>query len=468
MSLLGLSTRTSVLGTFAIVAIVAALLGATAAVAQNEAEFRIGTPLAEAATGTTAAPALEAVTAASGLTVTLVSDRVGIMADQIALWPDSAHPAHAIICNEGDPRESRQASVQLVDLTSGDVSDMISGLASCDPAKRTPWGTVIVGEEADDGRVYEIIDPLDVRGVTIDRASGTSSDPRVVVRTAMGQLSYEGVVVTPDGTVYYDDARPSAGDRGGIYKFLPATPWTGGPAISDLAQSPLADGSVWVMRLGSGNGSADWTPGSDGVTGAWERLEAPVNLMTFRLRESAQAAGMTGFDHPEDMALDPIAARAGTTRLCWNDTGEDKAGDWGETLCLVDTPADDAASYPAGSVPTVTRFVQGEPELRMPDNMDFDPATGNLWLNMDATTSAEDAAFTNDSVWVCLPDGADADRLSDGCARALTLLDGKAEFTGIEFLADGSGFYQHLQHRAQDGDQTPGTSDMIFVSLSGS
>ena len=60
--------------------------------------------------------------------------------------------------------------------------------------------------------------------------------------------------------------------------------------------------------------------------------------------------------------------------------------------------------------------------------------------------------------------GDDADLLSDGCARALTLLDGEAEFSGITFQADGSGFYQHLQHRAQDGDATPGTSELIFVT----
>jgi len=64
-----------------------------------------------------------------------------------------------------------------------------------------------------------------------------------------------------------------------------------------------------------------------------------------------------------------------------------------------------------------------------------------------------------------LPDGDDSNVLSDGCARALTLLDGGAEFTGIEFLADGSGFYQHLQHRSQEGDATPGTSELLLVTF---
>jgi len=62
---------------------------------------------------------------------------------------------------------------------------------------------------------------------------------------------------------------------------------------------------------------------------------------------------------------------------------------------------------------------------------------------MDATTSAEDPDFTNDDVWACLLDGDDSDTLSDGCVRVMTLKDGNAEFTGIQFLADGKSFLIH-------------------------
>jgi secreted PhoX family phosphatase len=83
---------------------------------------------------------------------------------------------------------------------------------------------------------------------------------------------------------------------------------------------------------------------------------------------------------------------------------------------------------------------------------------------MDATTSAEDPDFTNDDVWACLLDGDDSDTLSDGCVRVMTLKDGNAEFTGIQFLADGKSFLIHLQHRTQDGRAVPHTTDMILVS----
>jgi secreted PhoX family phosphatase len=46
----------------------------------------------------------------------------------------------------------------------------------------------------------------------------------------------------------------------------------------------------------------------------------------------------------------------------------------------------------------------------------------------------------------------------------MTLKDGNAEFTGIQFLADGKSFLIRLQHRTQDGRAVPHTTDMILVS----
>lgn len=100
----------------------------------------------------------------------------------------------------------------------------------------------------------------------------------------------------------------------------------------------------------------------------------------------------------------------------------------------------------------------------MPDNMAFQPNTGVLSVLIDATTSAEDSAFSDDDVWACLPDGDDSDTLSDDCVRVRTLKDGNAEFTGIQFLQDGRSFLIHLQHRTQDGRAVPHTTDEILVS----
>jgi secreted PhoX family phosphatase len=434
--------------------------------AQSQPLFGFGRPLDSAVSGSFSGPGDQAVQLAKGLSARIVSSTVGVNADMIALWPNDAAPTDAIICNEVDGSVAgAQATVQRVHLADGVVTDMIFGHVSCDPARRTAWGTIVVGEEAgSSGRLYEILDPLSVTGVTVNRAAATTSDPiHVVARIALGQLSYEGIVLLPDGTTYYaDERRPSSGKAaGGIYKFVPASPWPGSAAITNLSQSPLASGSVSVMRLGIRTNFTDYGQGSNTGAGRWVPLTTPANPTTWDLDAAAKIAGMTGFYRPEDMDLDPIAWGAGQFRACWNNTGNDAASNWGETLCLEDVPA---PSLTTGRQPIVTPFVIGNPELRMPDNIAFQPGTGILYILMDATTSADDPNRTNDSVWACLRDGSDPDTLSDGCVRVMNLRDGDGEFTGIEFLADGRSFLIHLQHRTQDGRAVAGTTDQLLVT----
>jgi Bacterial protein of unknown function (DUF839) len=447
--------------------------------AQSEAIFGFGHPLDDAASGAFSGPGDQAVETAKGLSVRLVSSSVGQNADMIALWPNDDHPTHAIICNEvnsfdpivsGSPNpDLGKPTLQRVDLATGNVEDILTGTISCDPVHRTAWGTIEFGEEDGPvGRFYELRDPLHTSGVTINRATGATSDPtRVVVRKALGQLSFEGIVTLPDGTTYYgDELRPSNGKPGGgIYKFVPSSPWSGSAAITSLDQSPLVSGTVHVLRLASsGRSFGDFGQGTNNGEGKWVALATPADPTTFNLATTALAAGgYTGFYRPEDMDLDPIAWAGGRFRACWNNTGNDQAAQWGETVCLEDAATSNTA-FPTGHRPVVAPFNLGDPELRMPDNIDFQPGTGIAYLLMDATTSVENAAYSNDSVWACLPDGADHDVLSDGCVRVLNLKDGEAEFTGIQFLGDGRSFLIHLQHRTQDGRAVDGTTDEILVS----
>ena len=441
--------------------------------AQSKPLYGVGHPLDSGATGETDASGAAAVEAANGLTVSVVSDLVGEDADMIALWPDDTNPTQAIICNEIDSTVADnlgKPTVQRVDLATGAVTDMVTGTVSCDPAHRTAWGTIVFGEESGaSGRLWELINPMSFDGtniVTVNRTNGTTSDPsRVVSRPALGQLSYEGVVVLPDGTTYYsDELRPSTGKPGGgMYKFIPTAPASG--PISDLSQSPLANGSVYVMRLGLRSNPVDFGQGSNTGAGRWIALTStlPNANNTYNLAAQALAAGgYTGYYRPEDIDLDPLAWADDRIRMCWNNTGNDGQQNWGETLCLEDGPAD-AGSFATGRRPVVEPFVIGSPELRMPDNLDFQPTTGILYVLQDATTSTEGGA-TNDSVWACLPDGADSDVLSDGCVRVLNSLDGVGEWTGIEFLADGKSFLINHQHRSQDGRDVPETTDMLRIS----
>jgi len=441
--------------------------------AQSKPLFGFGHPLAGFATGSTDAPGAAAVEAAAGLKVQVASAKVGEDADMIALWPNDSNPAFAFICNEIDSTTAAnlgKPTVQRVDLATGDVTDLITGTTSCDPIHRTAWGTLVFGEENGAvGRTYEIIDPMSLQGtpiITVDHTAGTTSDPaHVAVLKALGQLSFEGIVLLPDGTTYYsDELRPSNGKPGGgMYKFVPTTPFAGGGAITSLDQSPLRAGSVFVLRLGLRNGGTDFGQGSNTGAGKWVALATPANPTTFNLAATALAAGgYTGFYRPEDIDQDPLAWADGRVRFCWNNTGNDAQDNWGETLCLEDAPTA-ASGFPTGRRPVVEPFVIGNPQLRMPDNLDFQPGTGILYVLMDATTTAE-GGTTNDSVWACLPDGADLDVLSDGCVRVLNSLDGVGEWSGIEFLGDGKSFLINHQHRTQDGRAVPETTDMLWVS----
>ncbi|OFV99678.1 MAG: hypothetical protein A3H28_11910 [Acidobacteria bacterium RIFCSPLOWO2_02_FULL_61_28] len=128
--------------------------------------------------------------------------------------------------------------MQVVELNGNpdsNASTVLTGLNSTDPVRRTPWGTIIVGEERnDDGGLYEIFDPLNVGvGTPVkinNRATGDTTDnAHVFKRQALGALAYERIGILPDGTTYYcDERRPAHTTPGGaIYKFVPRLPVIG-------------------------------------------------------------------------------------------------------------------------------------------------------------------------------------------------------------------------------------------------
>jgi secreted PhoX family phosphatase len=80
----------------------------------------------------------------------------------------------------------------------------------------------------------------------------------------------------------------------------------------------------------------------------------------------------------------------------------------------------------------------------MPDNIAYQPGRGNWIIHEDADT--EYLRPHNDDLWDCLPDGGDADLLSDGCVRIATLNDLTAEWTGGVFDATGQRFFVSVQH----------------------
>ena len=445
--------------------------------ARSEQLFGVGKPVAASALGPyTAADNANAVEIAKGLTVSVVSNVTDQQADMIAFWPDDEHPTHVFVCVENffSGNNPNTISVQRVALNgnpNSNVETIIKGISSCDPIKRTPWGTLIVGEESGaDGSLYEIFDPLGITGaspvVVSDRITGAVSDPaRVVKRQAAGSLSWEGIVILEDGTMYFgDENRPSNGKAGGgVFKFVPAVPYLPGSGpISNLSQSPLVNGAIYGMRLGTRSGNTDYGQGSEIGKGIW----LPINPATFAdgsgniiLRKAQLALELTGYYRPEDMDRDPVAAEDHIVRVCWTNTGRmtngvnsdvENGANYGEVLCLVDEPNSSAVS---GAAPLVTRFLNGDPDANHFDNVAFQPKTGNLVILEDGEAAVLNSdgslkELRGNDIWMCLPDGTDRDLLTDGCIRIVSIKDTDAEATGVIFTASGRSAYVNLQHRA--------------------
>jgi hypothetical protein len=243
----------------------------------SEQLFGIGHPLEQSALGPYDGPDnLQAIQVAHGLHVSLVSSSVASAADQIALWPDDDNPKYLFVCDE----ETSDPAVQRVDLSKpagSNATTIVKGLVSCDPVRRTPWGTIIVAEEAGaTGGFYELLDPVNITTVinVSDRGAGITSDPlHLVKRKAVGSLSFESFAIRDDGTMIYgDELAPGAvskGSPGGaIYKFVPTIPFQGNGPISALAQSPLAAGSIFGLRVAA-QGSTNWGQGAETGNGAW-------------------------------------------------------------------------------------------------------------------------------------------------------------------------------------------------------
>jgi hypothetical protein len=363
----------------------------------------------------------------------------------MTLYPADA-PTHIIACNE---QGATEPGLQRIRLSDGFVETILTGTVSCDPAHVTPWGTVLFGEEAgSSGTMLEIIDPLNTTGVSYDRVAGTFSGAdaaNVAERPALGHLSYEGVAILPNGVIYYgDENRPKEGTPGGAYfKFIPAVPWAGG-SIGTLADSPLVAGSVYGLRLGKRSGNTDYGQGTETGLGTWIVVPGAYDG---DLRAAAALANLTGYYRPEDASLDESELAEGYVRFCANNTGNEGSDQsWGNTICITDGTIDEAWANTA--VPEVQPFVIGTPAFSMMDNIAYRPGAGTWVLQEDRDAvglTGGDYPFNN-SIWMCLEDGADDDTLSDGCVRIATLNDLEAESSGGFFDATGKHYYVSIQH----------------------
>ena len=414
---------------------------------QNKSEplFGVGQPLTKSSTtDLTTAQALAnpagLITVAKGLKVNVVSaGKAAPNIDQMILWPKS-NPQYVIGCNE---EGIAQPALQKISLATGAATTIASGLSDCDPVRATPWGTVLFGEENGSvGAMYELIDPLSVVGATINNVTGVSSSPNIRRVNALGFLSFEGLGILGNGVTYYGDelSASNGAPAGAYYKFVPTTPWAGGAAIASLDQSPYASGTIYGLRVGQGS---NFGQGFSYGTGTWQLLTSTPGQ---QLRPLATTAKLTGYYRPEDLSLDEAAIGAGNVRFCGNNTGRDAARYWGETVCITDGTVAGATAQNSG--PQVLVFVQGSPELNMPDNIAYQASRQNWIIEEDGSTGDFIDGARNDDIWDCLRDGADDDTLSDGCVRIASLNDLDAESTGGFFDSTGQHYYVSIQHNS--------------------
>jgi secreted PhoX family phosphatase len=409
------------------------------------------------------------VTVAAGLRVSVVSAHanLGPNIDQMILWPNDRRPTHLIACNE---QGAGQVAVQRIELATGVPQNIISaGLTSCDPTRLTPWGTVLVGEEnGTNGRVFEILDPLHTNGVVVTGAGPSTAvtDPaHVAYRGALGQFSFEGLALMPNGVLYIsDENRPGNGNPGGaIVKFIPSTLWVSGTApITDLAQSPLTSGSLWGMRVGRNGGNTDFGQGNEFGRGVWVQIPASSNAAPTNLRSAALQLKLTSYYRPEDMSVDLEAQAAGDVRFCGTNTGQDienSDNHFGEVYCITDGTIEAAGKIEfatqtigstlytlnVASVPEYQPLIIGNLDFAMMDNVAYQPGSGNLIVHEDGEGPVY-ATPRNNDIWACLDDGDDKDNLSDACVKVMSLNDLTAESTGGLFDATGKVFYFSVQH----------------------
>ncbi|WP_162559955.1 alkaline phosphatase PhoX [Methylotetracoccus oryzae] len=414
------------------------------------------------------------ITLADGLSARYLTRSAADSTDMMAFWPSDDAPTHIISCVEGGLETLgnglKNPSVQRIRLSDGKVDTILRGMEGCDGIRLTPWGSILATEETDDGGAYEIIRPTLINDSTItDRTTGTivkaddAVETRIAKRPALAKLRWEGLQVYPNGVVYFgDELRPGdredAGgnkiadsDGGAMYKFVPTTPRTGAERINALSDSPLVSGNNYAMRLSCLESGVQYGQGCEVGSGSWVPVSAsnaPVD---------AAKAGATGYYRPEDLHSDPLyVARKSMpngVRFCWTNTGRADNAHYGEVMC-----AEDVDSSAADSKVTTQRLLEGDRQLNQPDNLAFQPVTGNVYVIEDNP---------NGDVWACLRDGRDRDNKSDGCVRMLSVVDASAEPTGFFFSADGTKAYVSIQHSADDNMPLVdgyGTDDVLEIS----
>ena len=331
------------------------------------------------------------------------------------------------------PSEGRISEVTVTDLwnlgpNSTKRFAFRSDWESFDPIVWTPWGTLLVGEEAN---VASKPDPdfPSAKGGLVYELFPSASDPSVldhlVARPAIGSKAHEGMRFDKQGNLYSISER----NPGYIYKFTPDT------------KGDLSSGQLYVLKITSPTGDR---------TGEAEWIPLDRNAVKIDASAAADAVGATGYNRPEDVE---IATSTGNNQGSINTlyvaiTG--LSGPVDNRIIAIDLRA------PAGGSTHSTAFVYdyvkpginvSAADFSMPDNLALDPA-GNLYIAEDPGGNFA-TKKNGDDIWLARP-GNGPHSASSSVERFGSLTDCDAEPTGLYWERGGDRLFVNVQHRGGD------------------
>lgn len=374
-------------------------------------------------------------------------------------------------------------------------STVIGMLNNC-AGGRTPWGTILTGEEnirgyfwtdgdrkavADNHRRYGIPGQWYAWGKYYDRFNIDKEpnepnrfgyiveidpyDPNSIPlkRTALGRMAHEGanVTVNRDGRVvaYMGDDAPFEY----LYKFVSNGRFSGDQRAAN--RNLLDDGTLFVARFNT-DGTLKWLPLTHGVGPLTVANGFPSQAdICIRTRQAADAVGATPMDRPEDVEPNPVTGKV-YVMLTNNSRRRPEQTDaanpreknsFGHIIEIIPANGDHAADsgrwdilLKAGdpSIASVGALYHPDTSnngwFASPDNCAID-YEGRLWVTTDQGRSWGKTQ-TADGVYAVETEGA-----LRGHSRMFFRTPVGAEMCGPEFTPDDQTLFLAVQHPAADG-----------------
>ncbi|RLA37247.1 MAG: phosphatase [Gammaproteobacteria bacterium] len=312
-------------------------------------------------------------------------------------------------------------AVSVVDLQTGVASILVQdpSYQALDGIRWTPWGSLLVVEETEGGRLLEI--SLDPNNLT----KGAVQD-----RPAAGRLAHEGVAVGSDGAVYVVDEHRGLTEPcpdgslpcgGGIYRFVPDQ-W-----------GDLSSGKLFVLAVSGG----EYNTGQ----GRWLGPIDPANA-----RQSGSKKGGASYQRPEDLEIIDDILYVAVTEGPPGKQGKEVFE--GRVLAInLKTMAVATFIQPGLNAPV---------EIGVPGDEDFQTGLDNV-DNLAATPDGRLMIIEDNKpsdIWIADKDS-NGDGRADGLHLFASLTDPGAEGSGIYFGTDPNTLFVNIQHSARkDGDGT--------------